>query len=234
MSAALRTPCPDEPDRERMGAAAFVLSLRARGIMATDVLRAMETVRREHFAPRRFADLARSDVALPLACGQTMTAPAVVAQMLVALDVRPGHRVLEVGTGSGYVAALLTRLGAEVHAVERHPVLAEGALGRLAAAGFSGAIDLVCGDGLGGGPSDLRYDRILLNGAIAAIGPALTSRLTAQGRLVGASSSGGFTRLVTILRDPAGELVREIGQLLRIARLTPDSVHGSRHPATES
>lgn len=219
MSAALRNPCPDETDRERMGAAAFVLSLRARGIMATDVLRAMETVRREHFAPRRFADLARSDVALPLACGQTMTAPAIVAQMLVALEVRPGHRVLEVGTGSGYVAALLARLGAEVHAVERHPVLAEGALGRLDAAGFSGMIELSCGDGLGGGPRNLRYDRILLNGAVDAIGPALTSRLTAQGRLVGATSSNEFVRLVTISRDIAGDLVRDVAQTLRISRL---------------
>ena len=219
MSAALRSSPLDETDRERMGAAAFVLSLRARGIMATDVLRAMETVRREHFAPRRFADLSRSDVALPLSCGQTMTAPAVVAQMLVALDVRPGHRVLEVGTGSGYVAALLARLGAEVHAVERHPVLAESALGRLAAAGFSGVIELFCGDGLGGGP-DGRYDRILLNGAVDAVGSALTSRLTAGGRLVGATSCDEFARLMTISRDPAGDLVREVGQTLRISRLT--------------
>lgn len=220
MSAALRSPSPDETDRERMGAAAFVLSLRARGIMATDVLRAMETVRREHFAPRRFADLSRSDVALPLAYGQTMTAPAVVAQMLVALDVRPGHRVLEVGTGSGYVAALLARLGAEVHAVERHPVLAQSALGRIAAAGFSGVVELFCGDGLGGGPPEGCYDRILLNGAVDAIGPALTSRLIAGGRLVGATSCDEFARLMTISRDPAGELVREVGQTLRISRLT--------------
>ncbi len=220
MSAALRSPSPDETDRERLGAAAFVLSLRARGIMATDVLRAMETVRREHFAPRRFADLARSDVALPLACGQTMTAPAVVAQMLVALDIRPGHRVLEVGTGSGYVAALLARLGAEVHAVERHTVLAGGALGRLAAAGFSGVVELFCGDGLQGGSPDLRYDRILLNGAVDSIGPALTSRLTGQGRLVGAISSRDVARLVTISRDVAGDLVRDVAQTLRISRLT--------------
>ena len=100
--------------------------LRARGIRDTTVLRAMELVPREIFAPpRRFTDLARKDVALPLPCGQTMTVPRTVASMLVALGVEPHHRVLEIGTGSGYVTALLARLGREVVSVERFGTLAE-------------------------------------------------------------------------------------------------------------
>ena len=94
-----------------IGAASFVLSLRAKGIRDTALLRAMELVPREVFAPRRFTDLARTDVALPLPCGQTMTGPATVAAMLLALGVQAGQRVLEVGTGSGYVTALLAGSG---------------------------------------------------------------------------------------------------------------------------
>ena len=81
--------------------------------------------------PRRFTDLARTDVALPLPCGQTMTGPVTVAAMLLALGVQPGQRILEVGTGSGYVTALLARLGAEVTSVERFNTLAESAAQHL-------------------------------------------------------------------------------------------------------
>src|SRR3954468_21011056 len=87
-------------DHQAVEAAAFILALRARGVRNTAVLGAMERARRELFAPRRFADLARTDVALPLPCGQTMTAPSVVATMLVALAPE-GGRALEIGTGSG-------------------------------------------------------------------------------------------------------------------------------------
>ena len=145
MSAALRLRAHADAEVDRESDAAFVLSLRARGVFDRAVLSAMERVPREVFAPRRYADLARSDVALPLACGQTMTSPAVVAAMLAALDVRPGHRVLEVGTGSGYVTALLSRMGAEVHSVERRATLAESASHRLASAGFGADVSLVCG-----------------------------------------------------------------------------------------
>src|SRR4051795_12809209 len=100
--------------------AAFVLALRARGVRNTAVLGAMERARRELFAPRRFADLARTDVALPLPCGQTMTAPSVVAAMLVALGAESGGRALEIGTGSGWVTAALVKLGCRVHTVERY------------------------------------------------------------------------------------------------------------------
>src|SRR5690606_5170717 len=102
-----------------IGVASFILSLRGSGIRDVELLRAMELVPREIFAPRRFTDLARTDVAIPLPCGQTMTAPRTVAVMLLALDVHPGQRILEIGTGSGYVSALLARMGAMVSSVER-------------------------------------------------------------------------------------------------------------------
>src|SRR5829696_1031934 len=139
---------PAEAPSERVDAASFILSLRARGIRDTAVLSAMERVRRDLFAPRRFADLARTDVSLPLPFGQTMTAPSTVAAMLVALGARPGERVLEVGTGSGYVSALLARIGCRVITVERYEALAEEAQTRLDVAGLGGAIEMGVGDGL--------------------------------------------------------------------------------------
>jgi hypothetical protein len=90
---------------------AFLLSLRARGVRDITLLRAMERVPREHFAPSRFADLARQDVSVPLPCGQTMTAPHTVAALVGALEMKPDCRVLEIGSGSGYVAALLAAMG---------------------------------------------------------------------------------------------------------------------------
>jgi len=115
-----------EPARAERDAA-FVMSLRSRGVRDLAVLGAMERVPRDFFAPRRFTDLARADIALPLDYGQTMTAPSVVAAMLVALDLRAGDEVLEIGTGSGYVSGLLAQLGARVRTVERYAPLAESA-----------------------------------------------------------------------------------------------------------
>src|SRR3712207_8949777 len=120
----------DEAAADRVEAAAFIMSLRARGIRDTAVLGAMERVPRDLFAPRRFADLSRTDVSLPLPCGQTMTAPGTVATMLVALEAREGQRVLEIGTGSRYVTALLARPGCRGHTVERYATLAAGAAAR--------------------------------------------------------------------------------------------------------
>lgn len=225
MSAALKI---RPQDSSLVEAASFVLSLRSRGISDLGVLRAMERVPRELFAPRRYLDLARQDIALPLAAGQTMTSPAIVAQMLAALEVRSGNRVLEIGAGSGYVGALLAHMGGEVRSCERNPMLAESATERVRQAGFAAGCDVVPADGFSPDACQGRFDRILLNGSVEALPPSLTSRIVAGGRLVCGLRSGGATRLLVVRRDLDGRLLSTAGPAVRIARLvcegTPQSV----------
>ena len=204
-------------EQEAIGVASFILSLRAKGIRDTALLRAMELVPREVFAPRRFTDLAKTDVALPLACGQTMTGPTTVAAMLLALGVAPGQRILEVGTGTGYVTALLAKLGAEVTTVERFNTLAESAAQHLKIV-EAGKVRMEVGDGLAIRVRE-RFDRILLNGARAAIPEAVTSLLGPGGRLVGALTVEGAPHLVRIERLADDELKQSTGGLLRISPL---------------
>ena len=208
-----------EAPREAVDAASFVLSLRARGIRDTAVLGAMERVRRDLFAPRRFADLARTDVSLPLACGQTMTAPSTVATMLVALAAEPGQTVLEIGTGSGYVTALLARIGCRVTTVERYEALAEEAQIRLGIAGLEAAIQMGVGGGLALDTGEQRFQRILVNGAVPAIPNAVAALLAPSGRLVGGLAIDGFPRLIRIDRAADGALAQALGGPLRLAML---------------
>ena len=201
-----------------VGAASFVLSLRSRGVGDVRLLRAMELVPREVFAPRRFTDLARTDVALPLPCGQTMTAPGTVAAMLVALGVGPEHRVLEIGTGSGYVTALLATLAAEVVSVERFGTLVQAAREHLRIAGPPAPVRLETGDGLAPRPRE-RFDRILLNGAVGEVPESLTGLLGPGGRLVGALATESGPRLLRVERSGAGETELASGPPLRLSPL---------------
>src|SRR4030088_68277 len=114
----------------------FLLSLRRRGITDAAVLRAMDEVPREHFVEAAFMDTAYADQALPIACGQTISQPYVVAYMTEQLEVEPDHRVLEVGTGSGYQTAVLSQLAAEGTSAERYRTLADTARARLERSGF--------------------------------------------------------------------------------------------------
>ncbi|WP_414471447.1 protein-L-isoaspartate O-methyltransferase family protein [Microvirga sp. M2] len=204
-------------EQEAIGVASFILSLRAKGIRDTALLRAMELVPRDVFAPRRFRDLSRTDVALPLPCGQTMTAPGTVATMLLALGLAPGQRILEIGTGTGYVSALMAHRGADVTTVERFNTLAESARQHLNIV-EAGRVRVEVGDGLAARVRD-RFDRILLNGAWPDIPATLTSLLGAGGRLVGALAEEGAPRLVQIDRLQDGEFSRNLGGPLRISRL---------------
>lgn len=204
-------------EEEAIGVASFILSLRARGIRDTALLRAMELVPREVFAPRRFTDLSRTDVTLPLPCGQSMTAPGTVATMLLALGVEQGQRILEVGTGTGYVTALLARLGAEVTTVERFNTLAESAAQHLKIVEASG-VRMEVGDGLAPRVRE-RFDRILLNGAHPEIPETLLSLLAPGGRLVGAMTVEGMPHLVKVIRREDAGFEHEIGARLRISPL---------------
>src|SRR5436305_9884937 len=120
----------------------FLLALRKRGISDAAVLRAMDQVPREHFVEGAFVDSAYADQALPIACGQTISQPYVVAYMTERLAVKPEHRVLEVGTGSGYQTAVLSRLAGEVITIERYRTLADAARNRLATLGY-GNVEVV-------------------------------------------------------------------------------------------
>ncbi|PXW62931.1 methyltransferase domain-containing protein [Methylobacterium sp. B4] len=203
------------------GNAAFVLSLRERGVRDTAVLRAMERVPRERFAPPGLLAYARQDIALPLACGQTMSAPSVVAAMLGALDVRPGARVLEVGTGTGYVTALLVRLGAvHVRSVERYDGLARAARQNLGRDLNDATVEVA--DGLA--QEAVRgetFDRILINGSLEALPPHLPAALASGGRLVAGLWTGRASRLLTLARDGAAAFARTEGVVLRLGPLTP-------------
>ncbi len=168
---------------DRVGRMEFLLSLRRHGIMDAGVLRAMDEVPREHFVTSTYADIAYADQALPIACGQTISQPYVVAYMTERLGVTPEHRVLEVGTGSGYQAAILSRLAREVVSIERYRTLAEAARIRLATLGYTN-VEVVVGDGLAGVPDKAPFDRIIVTAAAEQGPPALVDQLVEGGVMV--------------------------------------------------
>ncbi len=167
-------------DNERME---FLLGLRRRGIADQAVLRAMDEVPRAQFVEADFAGRALADQALPIACGQTISQPYVVAYMTEQLAVRPHHRVLEIGTGSGYQAAVLSRLAREVVSVERYRTLAEQARSRLQALGYDN-VEVVVDDGLAGVPGKAPFDRILVTAAAERVPQTLVDQLADGGIMV--------------------------------------------------
>jgi len=171
--------------------------LRARGISDERVLDAMSRVPRHEFTPERYRDQAYEDHPLPIAEDQTISQPYIVASMLEALSLAPTDRVLEVGTGSGYVTALLAELAAEVVSVERHAMLADGARKLLARLGY-GNLKVVLGDGSQGVREFAPYDAILVSAATAELPPALLTQLAEGGRMVIPIGPGDFQRMQLI------------------------------------
>jgi protein-L-isoaspartate(D-aspartate) O-methyltransferase len=159
------------------------VQLRRRGIVDERVLEAMAHVPRELFVPPEARTLAYDDAALQLPFGQTISQPFVVAVLLQALGLRGEERVLDVGTGSGYQAALLLALAAEVVSVERIPELAAQARANLENAGAAG-VDVRVGDGSLGLPELAPFDAIAVAAAAPSIPPALVAQLAPGGRLV--------------------------------------------------
>ena len=198
----------------------FMLTLRRRGISDKAVLRAMDEVPREHFVETRFADQAYADNAMPIACGQTISQPYVVAYMTEQLAVRGNHRVLEVGTGSGYQAAVLSRLAREVVTLERYRTLANAARTRLKTLGYNN-VEVLLGDGLGGEPLRAPFDRIIVTAAAESIPPALTAQLAEGGIMIlPLGPHGGAQELVKLTKSGQG-LSQETLIAVRFVPLLP-------------
>ncbi len=157
--------------------------LQRRGIRDERVLEAMAAVPREIFVPNVPAPMAYDDRALPIDAGQTISQPYIVARMTELLGVEVGDRVLEIGTGSGYQAAVLARLGARVTSIERHADLAEQARERFATLGIEG-VDVRTADGSQGEPDGAPWDGIVVTAAAPAVPDALREQLAVGARLV--------------------------------------------------
>ncbi len=127
-----------------------------------------------------FQDAAYADQALPIACGQTISQPYVVAYMTEQLDVQPQHKVLEIGTGSGYQAAILSRLAHEVVSIERYRTLADRARARMETLGYQN-VEIRAGDGLAGAPDKAPFDRIMVTAAAETVPEALVEQLADDG-----------------------------------------------------
>jgi protein-L-isoaspartate(D-aspartate) O-methyltransferase len=198
----------------------FMLTLRQRGIGDQAVLRAMDQVPREHFVETRFVDSAYADRALPIACGQTISQPYVVAYMTEQLRVQPHHRVLEVGTGSGYQAAVLSRLARSVVSLERYRTLADSARSRLKTLGYDN-VEVLLADGFAGEPFRAPYDRIIVTAAAESVPEKLVEQLTDDGiMLLPLGPHGGPQEIVRLTKTRDG-LAREAMLPVRFVPLLP-------------
>ncbi|MEX2143642.1 MAG: protein-L-isoaspartate(D-aspartate) O-methyltransferase [Anaerolineales bacterium] len=187
-----------EPGFARQRAAMLATQLTARGIRDPHVLDAMGKVPRHRFVPLAAQSQAYEDRPLPILSGQTISQPYIVAYMLQALALDKTDKALEIGSGSGYQAALLAELAAEVHTIERHPLLAQAAQSALAELGYQ-QVHVHQGDGSKGWPEDAPYDAIIVAAGAPLVPQPLLQQLAPRGRLV----------------IPVGEPGRQVLQLWR-------------------
>jgi protein-L-isoaspartate(D-aspartate) O-methyltransferase len=187
------------PDRRR---AMIEDQLRARGIRDGRVLAAMGVVRREDFVPAELAPDAYADRPLPIGQGQTISQPYIVGLMTQALGIAPGDRVLEIGTGSGYGAAVLARLAREVYTIERRPELAQRAHDRLRSLGYHN-VHVCSGDGTLGWPEARPFDAISVTAGSPTVPGALVDQLAIGGRLVIPVGREDVQRLIRVTRTSA-------------------------------
>ena len=207
--------CDESVDRME-----FLLSLRRRGMSDAAVLRAMDAVPREAFVLPAFAASAYADRAMPIACGQTISQPYVVAYMTEQLAVQQDHRVLEIGTGSGYQAAILSQLAGEVYSVERYRTLAETARATLERHGYHN-VTVIASDGLHGLAAHAPYDRIIVTAAAETVPETLVEQLADDGvMLLPLGPHGGMQRLVKVTKS-GGDVQQEELLGVRFVPLLP-------------
>jgi protein-L-isoaspartate(D-aspartate) O-methyltransferase len=196
----------------RLRAEMVAHQLRGRGIRDEAVLAAMAAVPREMFVPSDLRKHAYSDDALPIEAGQAISQPYMVAQMTELLEPRPDMRVLEVGTGSGYQAAVLATIGCRVVTIERHAELATTAVARLARLGLLDLVRVEVGDGSLGLPAEAPFEGIVVTAAAPAVPTALGEQLADGGRLVVPVGSRWRQELVLVVRHGDDFEERPCGQ----------------------
>ena len=210
-------------DRHRDRRLAMVSrQIEGRGVRDPQVLEAMRTVPRHRFVSRKLAGDAYKDHPLPIGAGQTISQPYIVALMAEAAAIEPHHRVLEVGTGSGYGAAVLAELASSVVTVERHRKLADAAARVLAELGYANAT-VVCADGSQGHPPGAHYDAVVVTAAASGIPSALIDQLAEGGRLVIPVGPPSLTQNLTLVRRSGEETTSERFCPVRFVPLVEDS-----------
>ncbi|MGE0845691.1 MAG: protein-L-isoaspartate(D-aspartate) O-methyltransferase [Flavobacteriaceae bacterium] len=192
---------PHGDDGGDVARARLVLDLRARGILDPAVLKAIEKTPRVLFVDPALADIADDDRALPIDCGQTISQPFVVAYMTETLKLNDRHKVLEIGTGSGYQTAVLARICRRVYSIERYRSLMAAAEKRLAALRISNAT-LINADGYDGWPAQAPFDRIIVTASALEVPEKLKQQLKPGGILISpVGPHDGDQQLVRVVRN---------------------------------
>lgn len=197
--------------------------IEARGISQPSILAAFRTVPRELFVPANLADLAYEDRPLPIGEGQTISQPYIVAAMIEAADIERSHVVLEVGAGSGFAAAVMSRIAAKVFAIERHEILARQARQRIEALGYENC-HIIAGDGMKGLPQEAPFDAILVAACSRDAPLPLQQQLKINGRLVIPLGNGSIQQLVCVTRIKEDIWERREISPVRFVPLLPGSV----------
>lgn len=205
-------------------------SIKGAGIVNEDVLSAMRTVPRHEFVPTEYLDQAYEDHPLPIGYGQTISQPYIVAWMTELLELRPGEKVLEIGTGSGYQAAVLAELGyVEVYSMEIVPELAESAAKRLQDLGYTN-VHVKQGDGYFGWPENAPYDAIIVTAAPDHLPAPLVEQLAEDGRIVIPIGPPGWYQSLWKFVNENGELKAYNMGGVAFVPFTGSGVEG--HPST--
>ena len=212
-----------DPAQEREDMVRYQLA--RRDIRDERVLAAMREVPRERFVPADWAEEAYDDGTLPIGDDQTISQPYIVALMIQAAELAPGDRVLEVGAGSGYAAAVMSRIARQVIAIERHAGLAAQARDRLAALGYDN-IEIIVGDGTRGAVDKAPFNAIIVSAAGPGVPHALQQQLDLAGRLIIPVGDGGIQRLLKVTRTGATHFQEEdLGEVVFVPLIGEEGWH---------
>lgn len=205
--------------------AGLILNLRQLGVTDPDILRAFETVPHERFVPQDFGEYAYRESSLPIECGQSITAPGLLAQLLVPLAPQGAGKVLEVGTGSGYSAALLSRMARRVFSIEKHRVLASNAQARWQGLGYANIIGLN-EDGLLGLEQQAPFERIVLTGSVSEVPEELVEQLADGGIAVMAVGAPSDRQAIVRIERADDSFIETETGTVRLAPLSPGRARG--------